>query len=350
MNRYRRVAIMMAAMLVAGLLWADVAFAQLFCPSNISFNTTPGQCGALVPFQAPAGASCNPPSGSFFPVAGTTVTCSDGSSLCQFIVTVLDVEAPTLLCPADIVVPADPGEESAVVDYGAPSAADNCGLLSVSCSPASGSVFPVGHSAVSCQAVDTSGNRSMCSFAVTVEEGTAEGVETLSDAILWIGLKNSDDQGTRFDVKTEVYLNDTLISEGLTRCITGVTRNPSKALEVSVPFGPIMAHEVEAGDLLSLKILTRIGTNPDDSKCPGHNNAVGLRLYYDAQSRASHFGAEIAPDPLTDVFLHSDGTDFLDALEPTAATAKFKDSSSLNVAGGNPWKEIGTWSMSLTVP
>ena len=185
---------------------------------------------------------------------------------------------------------------------------------------------------------------------VVTDTTATERVATLTPAHLWMGLKNSDDQGTRFDVKAEVYLNDTLLSEGVTRCIMGVTRNPSKALKVSVPFGPIMAHEVETSDLLSLKVLTRIGTNPDDSKCPGHNNAVGLRLYYDAQSRASHFGVEITPDPLTDVFLHSNGTDFLDAVAPTDSTAKFQDSSSLNVARGNPWKAIGTWSMSLTVP
>jgi len=46
-------------------------------------------------------------------------------------------------------------------------------------------------------------------------------------------------------------------------------------------------------DGLSLKILTRIGTNPDGTKCGGHNNAVGLRLYFDATSRVSKLGATI---------------------------------------------------------
>ena len=43
------------------------------------------------------------------------------------------------------------------------------------------------------------------------------------------------------------------------------------------------------GDVLSLRVSTRIGTNPDGTKCAGpggsHNNALGLRLYYDAASR-----------------------------------------------------------------
>lgn len=177
-------------------------------------------------------------------------------------------------------------------------------------------------------------------------------VTSLSPAMLWIGLKNSDDQGTQFDLRTEVYISDTLVAEGETRCITGVTRNPSKAKEVSVEFGPISDGVFASGDGLALRVLTRIGTNPDDTKCSGpggsHNNAVGLRLYYDAVSRPSRFGAEIAPDPLMDFFLHSIGTDFfLDDTPPTATSAKLKDSSAVNFAGGNPWKEIGIWSMPL---
>jgi hypothetical protein len=124
-----------------------------------------------------------------------------------------------------------------------------------------------------------------------------------------------------------------------------LSRKSPKATEVAVPFGAITHSALAAGDSLSLKVLTRIGTNPDDSKCPGHNNAAGLRLYYDAVSRPSRFGAEIAPDPLTDFFLHADG--FLDDMAPTATAAKFQDSSSLNFSGSNPWHEIGTWSMTL---
>ncbi len=163
----------------------------------------------------------------------------------------------------------------------------------------------------------------------------------------WIGLKNSGDQGLRVDLRTEVYINDVLVSGGVTRCITGVSSNPSKAKKVGVPLGPITDGALAAGDTLSLKVLTRIGTKPGDTKCPGPDNAVGLRLYYDAVSRPSQFGAEITPDPLTDLFLHSDGTDFLDDLAPTPSTVKFKDSAGLNFSGGNPWQEIGTWHMTI---
>jgi hypothetical protein len=174
-------------------------------------------------------------------------------------------------------------------------------------------------------------------------------VTALEPSRLWIGLKNSDDQGTRFDMRTEVYVNDALVSEGLIRCITGLTRNANKATEVTIPFDPI-ADSVPAasGDVVSLRVLARIGTNPDDTKCPGHNSAAGVRLYYDSASRPSRFVAEITPDPPTNLFLGSDNeNDFLDGVAPVATTAKFKDSPGLSFSGGNFWGDIGTWSVTI---
>jgi hypothetical protein len=69
--------------------------------------------------------------------------------------------------------------------------------------------------------------------------GPAAGTLTeLSPAHLWIGLKNSDDQGTQFDLKVEFLRNGTPVAEGLKRCITGVTRNPSLAKEAVASFDP----------------------------------------------------------------------------------------------------------------
>ena len=127
--------------------------------------------------------------------------------------------------------------------------------------------------------------------ASTLTGGT---LSALSDLHVWLGLKNSDDQGTQFDLRAEIYKNSTLIASGLTRCITGIVRNPANAKEATVSFGTFSPVEFNGStDTLSLKILTRIGTNPDDTKCPGHNNAVGLRLYFDATTRNARFDATI---------------------------------------------------------
>ncbi len=130
----------------------------------------------------------------------------------------------------------------------------------------------------------------------------------LSPLHAWLGLKNSDDQGTRFDLRAEISKNGILVASGQTLCITGITTNPNNALEATVSFGsfdPVTFNG--SSDGLSLKVLTRIGTNPDGTKCPGHNNAVGIRLYFDSVSRSSKFGAtiqnsvptDLSPDPLT---------------------------------------------------
>lgn len=170
-------------------------------------------------------------------------------------------------------------------------------------------------------------------------------------APVWIGLKNSDDQGTQFDLRAEISRNGTMVASGESRCVTGVTRNADLAKEVSISLSGDLTI-FNSGDSLALKILTRIGTNPDNSKCSGpggsHSNSVGLRLYYDSTNRASGMTAAIGSNPSTDYFLHSVGTNFfIDTLAPITTTAKTKDSTSVNFAGGNPWKEIGTWSRTI---
>ncbi len=132
---------------------------------------------------------------------------------------------------------------------------------------------------------------------------------------------------------------------------------PSLATEAIVSWSAFSPVSLQSGDVLALRISTRIGTNPDNTKCAGHNNAVGLRLYYDSTSRPSRFDATIGPDPNTNLYLHSNGNPcvnaqstgvtnlYLNSTAPTATAAKCKDSASINFAGGNVFKEIGIWSL-----
>ena len=119
---------------------------------------------------------------------------------------------------------------------------------------------------------------------------TAMRLSSLTDLHVWIGLKNSDDQGTYFDLRAELRKNGVVIASGETKTIQGVTRNPANAKEVAVAFGPITGDQFNPGDVLSIKILTKVADSG------GHNNAVGLRLYYDAVSRPSSFGAVFVVD------------------------------------------------------
>jgi hypothetical protein len=101
------------------------------------------------------------------------------------------------------------------------------------------------------------------------------------------GLKNSDDQGTRFDLLAEVLRNGVPIASGEVYCITGVTRNPANPHVFN--FGAIEDADFGPADVFSLRVSARIGTDGNGVFCGGHANAVGLRLYFDAASRPAQF-------------------------------------------------------------
>ncbi|GEL69076.1 FG-GAP-like repeat-containing protein [Myxococcus virescens] len=101
-----------------------------------------------------------------------TLTAHDGedSAVCQATVKVVDTTLPSILCPAPQVLECVAGGAEAT--YTA-RAEDNCGPVSVTCTPPDGSRFPLGRSVVDCNAVDGSGNACGCAFSVTVRDTRA---------------------------------------------------------------------------------------------------------------------------------------------------------------------------------
>ncbi|WP_191860786.1 HYR domain-containing protein, partial [Hanstruepera ponticola] len=93
------------------------------CPADVSVNSDPGICGAIVTFDATSTGlpepviTYSPESGSVFPVGTTIVTATAtndcGTDECTFTVTVIDTEAPIISCPENIIVSTDPGACSA---------------------------------------------------------------------------------------------------------------------------------------------------------------------------------------------------------------------------------------------
>lgn len=163
----------------------------LACPTNITVSNDAGQCGAAVNYTTPSGAACGTvtcdhPSGSFFGVGTTSVTCtSSAGPSCNFNVTVNDTENPTITCPADITVNAPSGSCSAVVNF-IVTGSDNCGVPTIVTSKASGSVFPLGTTTVNATATDAAGNSVNCSFNVTVKDVTGPVITTNGQTIeLW---------------------------------------------------------------------------------------------------------------------------------------------------------------------
>lgn len=103
-----------------------------------------------------------------------TLTVTDPGGLtasCTGNVTVTDNTPPVITCPQAITLECT--SPAGAIGTFISSAADNCGVQSVTCNPPSGSTFPFGSTAISCSATDTSGNSSTsCGSSVTVVDTT----------------------------------------------------------------------------------------------------------------------------------------------------------------------------------
>jgi putative hemolysin len=86
---------------------------------------------------------------------------------CTGNVTVSDNTPPVITCPTAITLECT--SPAGATGTFTPTATDNCGIQNTTCTPASGSTFPFGTTAVSCGATDTSGNfGTSCASSVTV--------------------------------------------------------------------------------------------------------------------------------------------------------------------------------------
>lgn len=157
---------------------------SIVCPANITVSNDSGECSASVSFTVNSAGDPAPTvecrvngaiitSPYTFSIGTTEVNCmatnAGGRAACSFNVTVNDTQSPSIICQSNQVVVESPsGSGQAVVNYPEPEASDNCAVASLVCSPASGSVFPLGTTTVTCTGTDTSGNTANCSFSVTV--------------------------------------------------------------------------------------------------------------------------------------------------------------------------------------
>ncbi len=167
------------------------------CPSNLSYNTTPGMCSATASWTAPT-ATDNCPgvsissthsSGSSFNKGVTTVTytatdMSGNTKTCSFTVTVNDNEMPMINnCPGNISLNTSPGTCSATASWTAPTATDNCPGVMLSSTHSSGSSFGTGTHTVLYTATDMSGNTKTCSFTITVTDNEMPGISCPGNAM-----------------------------------------------------------------------------------------------------------------------------------------------------------------------
>jgi hypothetical protein len=157
---------------------------------------------------------------------------------------------------------------------------------------------------------------------------------------VWIGLKNSDDVGTKFDLLAEVLKNGSVVGSGQLNDVPGgsstfnnaVLRTITLALGSSVGIGP--------GDTLSFRLSARIAATS------GHTHGTA-RLWYNgaaidtgaSRDAGSRFGATIAGST-SNYFLRSPGF----TLNTTAGSSRVSVDVTVSNSGGNPFVAFGTWS------
>jgi hypothetical protein len=163
----------------------DEVAPTITAPDNIIKGNDPGLASALVVVVPPAasddcsevkvsgvrsdGAALDAP----YPVGVTTITwtatdAAGNSATVSETITVVDIEAPVFAAMAQSVFDVDAtSPDGAIVNYEL-SVTDNVRVTSLSCVPASGTVFPIGSTSVNCSASDAAGNTASKSFTVHV--------------------------------------------------------------------------------------------------------------------------------------------------------------------------------------
>jgi hypothetical protein len=161
--------------------------------------TGPG--GAIVNYTLPVATdlvdgtdpvTCLPSPGSLFPLGSTIVSCNAQDAAgnhaiqTQFTVTVSDTTPPAFTAPANMTLDANM-PSGAIATYTLPTATDLVdGTDPVHCAPATGSLFPIGTTTVTCTSSDAHANTATHQFNVVVLSADQQ-LANLASAVAGVG-------------------------------------------------------------------------------------------------------------------------------------------------------------------
>ncbi|MDZ4824680.1 MAG: HYR domain-containing protein [Flavobacteriales bacterium] len=183
----------------------DYELPNITCPADVSVNNDGGVCQAMVIVPTPSvDDNCGVASvvndytgtdnaSAIYPVGTTiitwTVTDIHGNvNTCTMSVNVIDNEAPSLTCPADITVNNDINSCDAFITVPAPAVADNCAVATLvndyTLTDNATATYPVGTTTVNWTLTDIYGNVSTCSMTITVVDLELPTITCTADIIV----------------------------------------------------------------------------------------------------------------------------------------------------------------------
>ena len=112
-------------------------------------------------------------------------------------------------------------------------------------------------------------------------------ITSVSPAKVWVGLKTSDDNGVKFDLKAEVYKDSTLITSGEEDSVAAGSSGFNNAKLDTINFDSFSPLDFPSGSQLKVELYVR-------NACTGspHNSGIA-RLWYNDSAANSQFGATI---------------------------------------------------------
>ena len=188
----------------------------------------------------------------------------------------------------------------------------------------------VGNSAVFSESdLFTRGFSTTLTIAKTCNQLTA-----LGPAQAWVGLKNSDDVGTRFDLRAEVLRNGVVIGSGQLDGVSSGSSGFNNAVLRTINLALSAPVDVCPGDTLSMKLSVRIAAT-----VAGHRSGTA-RLWFNDSAANSQFSTTIGGATTANFLLDGFGLGSVAGTGPKKTIDVFVD----RAVGGNPFKPFGVWS------
>jgi len=174
-------------------------------------------------------------------------------------------------------------------------------------------------------------------FVADEDEPEGEELSAAGPAAVWIGLKNSDDVGTKFDLLAELLLNGEVVAAGQVDGVNGGSSGFNNAHERSIEMAVDSGVTVQSGDELGFRLSVRIAST-------GHRSGTA-RLWFNDADADSRVAATIGGST-HDLYLVDEGGN---ALADGAGDGPRKkvDVFVDRAKNDNAFKPFGTWTRTV---